>query len=387
MTIKTRIEDEKKYIVELRRWFHEHPEPSLKEYQTASKIEEELDKLGIPHERVGETGVIGYIGKGEGKTIALRADIDALEIEETNQVEYASKYEGLMHACGHDAHTASLLGAAKIFKEKEEEINGRIKLLFQQAEEIGQGARQFVSLGHLKDVDRVLGLHVSSAIDTGKISVRPGPIAAACDYFKVNIEGKSGHVSSPHEAVDALYIASQAVVNIQSIVARQTDPVDPVVVGIGVLKSGTRYNIVANHAEIEGTFRTFSFETREKVQDKIGDIFKTTAEVNGAKADIEFQSYSSPLINDEEATLLAEKVAGQIVGQENIIRDGEKSLGADDFAELQLEVPGVYVHVGSRNPDDENTHFPHHHGRFDIDEISLLISSEVYINYTFEFLG
>ncbi|MGO1470730.1 MAG: M20 metallopeptidase family protein, partial [Tissierella sp.] len=193
MTIEKRIEDEKEYIVNLRRWFHQNPEPSLKEYKTARKIEEELDKIGILHERVGETGIIGYVGKGKGKTIALRADIDALEIKELNDVEYASQKEGLMHACGHDAHTASLLGAAKILKEKEGEIKGKIKLLFQQAEEIGQGARQFISLGHLKDVDRVLGLHLRSSLDTGKISVRPGPIAAACDYFKVRIEGKSGH--------------------------------------------------------------------------------------------------------------------------------------------------------------------------------------------------
>ncbi|MGO1470555.1 MAG: peptidase dimerization domain-containing protein, partial [Tissierella sp.] len=198
--------------------------------------------------------------------------------------------------------------------------------------------------------------------------------------------GKSGHVSRPHEAVDALYIASQSVVNIQSIVARQTDPVDPVVVGIGLLTSGTRYNIIANEAHLEGTFRTFSFETRKRVQEKIEDIFKTTAKVNGGSADVEFRSYSSPLINDKESSLLGEKVAGQIVGEENIIKDGEKSLGADDFAELQLDVPGVYLNIGSRNPDDKNTQFPHHHGRFDIDEKSLLISTEVYVNYTLEFL-
>lgn len=386
MNIERKVEDEKEYIVSLRRWFHANPEASLKEFNTARKIEEELDKLEIPHERVGETGVIGYIGKAKGKTIALRADIDALEIQELNKAEYASKKEGLMHSCGHDGHTASLLGAGKILKKVEDQIDGRVKLLFQQAEEIGQGARQFVSLGHLKDVDRVLGLHLLSSIDLGRISVRPGAISAACDYFKVKIEGKSGHVSRPHEAVDALYIASQTVVNLQAIVARQTDPIDPVVVGIGVLKSGTRYNIIANEATIEGTFRTFSFDTRKRVQDKIEDIFKTTAKVNGGEAHIEFHSYSSPLINDKESSILAAKVAGEIVGEENVIKDQEKSLGADDFAELQIEVPGVYLNIGSRNPDDENTHFPHHHGRYDIDERGLLISTEVYVKYALEFL-
>lgn len=344
MAIKKRIEEEKKYIIDLRRYFHQNPEASLKEYNTAKKVEEELDKLGISHQRVGETGVIAFIG-GEkpGKTIALRADIDALEIEERNEIGYASKNKGLMHACGHDAHTASLLGAAKILKEKESEINGTIKLLFQQAEEIGQGARVFVSLGHLKDVDNVFGQHVSSSMDTGKVSIRPGAISASCDYFKVLIKGKSGHVSRPHEAVDALYIASQGVVNVQSIVSRRTDPVDPVVVGIGLLQSGTRYNIIANEALIEGTFRTFSNETKNKIQNLIEEIFKSTAKVNGGYAEVEFRSYASPLINEEKSARLAQVVARSIVGEENIITDQEKSLGSDDFAELLFEAAGVYL--------------------------------------------
>lgn len=387
MTIKDSVIREEDYIVNLRRYFHAHPEPSLKEYNTAKKIEEELDKLQIPHKRVGETGVIGYIGGiNPGKTIALRADIDALEIQQTNDVEYKSKAEGLMHACGHDAHTASLLGAAKILKEIEGEINGSVKLFFQQAEEIGQGARQFVSLGHLKDVDNVLGLHVSSALDTGKISVRPGPIAASCDYFKVVIEGKSGHVSKPHTGVDALYIASQSVVNIQAIVARQTDPIDPVVVGIGVLNSGTRYNIIAKDAVLEGTFRTFSQETRQRTQESIERIFKSTAEANNGKAEVEFRSYSSPVINDRDSALFATEIAKELVGEENVITDQEKALGSDDFAELQAEVPGVYVNIGTKNPLDEGTAFAHHHGNFNIDESGLLLLTSFYVNYTLKYL-
>lgn len=191
MTIKKRVEEEKEYIIDLRRYFHQNPEASLKEYNTAKKIEEELDKMDISHQRVGETGVIAFIGGVKsGKTIALRADIDALEIEERNEIDYASKNKALMHACGHDAHTASLLGAAKILKEKESEISGTIKLLFQQAEEIGQGAKVFVSLGHLEDVDNIFGQHVSSSMDIGKVSIRSGAIAASCDYFKVLIRGK-----------------------------------------------------------------------------------------------------------------------------------------------------------------------------------------------------
>lgn len=387
MTIKDRVIREEDYIVSLRRYFHANPEPSLKEYNTANKIEEELDKLNIPHKRVGETGIVGYIGGvNPGKTIALRADIDALEIQQTNEVEYKSLSEGLMHACGHDAHTASLLGAAKILKEQEPEIKGTIKLFFQQAEEIGQGARQFVSEGHLENVDNVLGLHVSSALETGTISVRPGPIAASCDYFKVTIEGKSGHVSKPHTGVDALYIASQAVVNIQAIVARQTDPVDPVVVGIGVLNSGTRYNIIAKDAVLEGTFRTFSKETRKKTQNSIEKIFKSTAQTYNGTAEIEFRSYSSPVINDRKSALFATEIANQLVGVENVITDQEKALGADDFAELQVEVSGVYVNIGTKNPLDDSTAFAHHHGNFNIDERGLLLLTSFYVDYTLEYL-
>ena len=388
MNIRELVNNEEDYIVGLRRYFHANPEPSLKEYKTAEKIEKELEAWGIPFERVGETGVIGYIGElNKGKTIALRSDIDALEIEEMNDIEYISFNKGLMHACGHDAHIASLLGAAKILKAKENEINGCIKVLFQQAEEIGQGARQFVALGHLKDVDNVFGLHVSSGLDVGKISVTPGSIAASCDYFKIKIKGKSSHVSKPHTGIDALYIASQVVVNLQSIVAREIDPIDTVVVGIGVLNSGTRYNIIAKTAELEGTFRTFSRETRAKTQESIERIVKSIVEAHKGEAEVEFHSYSSPVINDEESSKYAAEVAKQIVGEDNIITNQEKVLGADDFAEFQEEVPGVYVNIGTRNPIDESTHYPHHNERFNIDEKGLLISTEFYVLYALKYLN
>lgn len=388
MEIREIVNREKEYIINLRRYFHAHPESSLKEFNTASKIEKELGTLGIPYERVGETGVAAYIGGlNPGKTLALRADIDALEIQELNELDYASVNKGLMHACGHDAHTASLLGAAKILKKKEDQIQGKIKLFFQQAEEIGQGARQFIALGHLKDVDNILGFHVSTDLDTGKIAVSPGPIAASCDYFKVIIEGKSSHVSRPQTGIDALYMACQSVVNLQAIVARETDPLDPVVVGVGVLNSGTRYNIIANEAVIEGTFRTFSQETRVKTQESIRRIFETTAETHKGKAKIEFYSYSSPVINHENAAKFATSVAKELVGLDNVITNQEKALSADDFAEFQLEVPGVYVNIGAKNPLDKSTHFPQHHGNFNIDEKALLIGTEFYVRYALKYLG
>ena len=387
MEIKDRVNKEKDYIIGLRRYFHSHPEASLKEFNTANKIEEELDKLQIPHERVGETGIVGYIGGlNPGKTLALRADIDAIEIQEKNDIDYASRNEGLMHACGHDGHTASLLGAAKILKEQEDSIKGKIKLFFQQAEEIGQGARQFVSLGHLKDVDNVFGYHVATGLDTGKIEVTPGAVLASCDYFKATVQGKSGHIGSPHLGVDALYIACQSVVNLQGIVTKKTSPLDPVVIGVGVLNSGTRYNIIAGEAVVEGTFRTFSQKTRAETQGAIGRVFNTTAQAYNGKVDIEFRSYSSPVINDEALAKFAADIAKRLVGEDNVNTNQEKALGADDFSELQLEVPGVYVNIGARDPKNKSTHFSHHHENFNIDEKALLIGTQFYVEYTLEYL-
>lgn len=385
--IKKLVKENEEYIINLRRYFHENPEPSLKEYKTADKIEEELNKLNIKNERVGETGIVGFIGNKNGKTIGLRADIDALEIEEKNNVEYKSKNSGLMHACGHDGHTASLLGAAKILKEKENELNGNIKLFFQQAEEIGQGARQFIEKGYLENVDRVFSLHLSTGLEIGKASATVGSIMAACDYFKIEIIGKSGHVSAPHTGIDALYIGSQVVVNLQSIVARHTDPVDPVVLGIGVLNSGTRYNIISNKTIIEGTFRTFSQETRKKTKDLIYDITKATVESNGGTVNFIFEEFANPVINEKISTEFAQKIGKEILGENSIITNQEKRLGADDFAEFSLKVPGVYVNIGAKNLDNINTQYDHHHENFDIDENSLLISTEFYTKYAIDYLN
>ena len=236
MTVKPYVLAEQAYLTDLRRHFHAHPEVSLKEYETCKKIEAELDSMGIPHKRIGETGVYGWIdGKkaGDGVTVALRADIDALAMEDLKEVPYHSQNAGVCHACGHDAHTATLLTAAKILKAKENEFSGQVRLFFQQAEEIGQGARQFVQAGLLEGVTRVFGAHVTSHLDSGKISLTAGPQNASCDYFKIQIHGKGAHVSTPQLGVDALYIASQIVVQLQTIVSRNTDPLETVVVGVG----------------------------------------------------------------------------------------------------------------------------------------------------------
>ena len=383
MSIKDYVKVEKEYIVSLRRYFHSYPEESLKEFNTARKIEEELKKLEIPFKRVGETGIIGFIkGKKESdNVIVLRADIDGLKISDAKDVEYKSKNQGYMHACGHDAHTASLLGTAKILKSMEASLEGEVRLFFQQGEEIGQGAKIFIKEGYLKGVDSIFGVHVASNIDVGKIAISDGPRNASCDYFKINVKGKGAHVSTPHLGVDALYIASQIVVNLQSISSRSTNPMDTIVVGVGVLHSGDIYNAVASNAILEGTTRTFTLESRNKVNERVVQISKSIGEMYGAEVEVEFRDYASPLINDKEISKLVSDISEDIVGIDNVIKDQSKKLGADDFAEFLLEVPGAYAQIGSRNEEFPYSCVAHHNELFDIDEKALLIATNLEVDY------
>lgn len=393
MGIKAYIQEERDYLIGLRRYFHAHPEASLEEYETAKKIEEELDKSGIPHKRVGDTGVYAWIdgtgpegAKGQ-RTMALRADTDALRMEDLKEgVPYRSQKEGLCHACGHDAHTAMLLTAAKVLQAKKNEFSGQIRLFFQQAEEIGAGARQFVAAGLMEGVDRVYGSHVCSSLPAGSISLTPGPRNASCDYFRIRITGKGAHVSTPHLGVDALYIASQIVVNLQSIVARRTDPLDTVVVGVGKLTAGTAYNIVAEQAELEGTTRCFSPETRERTNRRVRETAEELCRLYGAEAEVEFKDFAAPLINDSTAAAEATRVAEEIYGPDRIIHDQQKALGADDFADYLAKAKGIYGFIGTGNPADPNTLSAHHHGLFDLDEESLLGGCNLYVDYALAYL-
>ena len=393
MGIKAYIQEERDYLIGLRRYFHAHPEASLEEYETAKKIEEELDKSGIPHKRVGDTGVYAWIdgtgpegAKGQ-RTMALRADTDALRMEDLKEgVPYRSQKEGLCHACGHDAHTAMLLTAAKVLQAKKNEFSGQIRLFFQQAEEIGAGARQFVAAGLMEGVDRVYGSPVCSSLPAGTISLTPGPRNASCDYFRIRITGKGAHVSTPHLGVDALYIASQIVVNLQSIVARRTDPLDTVVVGVGKLTAGTAYNIVAEQAELEGTTRCFSPETRERTNRRVRETAEELCRLYGAEAEVEFKDFAAPLINDSTAAAEATRVAEEIYGPDRIIHDQQKALGADDFADYLAKAKGIYGFIGTGNPVDPNTLSAHHHGLFDLDEESLLGGCNLYVDYALAYL-
>ncbi len=377
------------YVIELRRHFHKYPEVSRNEYKTAEKIEEELSKLGLSSRRIGETGVYTEIhGTGKGKkTIVLRADIDALAVKEEHICEYTSKNEGVMHACGHDAHTASLIGGVKLLAENRDRFGGTVRVHFQQAEEIGYGARIFIDEGLVDGADRTFGIHVASKTEAGKVALIPGPNNAAVDWFRIHITGKSAHVSTPHLGVDAAYIAAQIMVSVQAIIARQTSPMDHVLIGIGKMQAGTAYNIVASDAEMEGTIRTLTPEIRAYAKERLETIAKSTAAMYGGEATLEWKDFTSPLLNDEASALEAQKVAAALFGEENVIKSGIPSLGGDDFAEYILKVPGVYAYVGSGNQEIPETTVAMHNCHFDIDESCLLIGSSLYAAYAAAFLN
>lgn len=389
MALKDYVLEQKEYLTSMRQYFHAHPEVSLQEYHTCERIEKELDLAGIPHRRVGETGVYAWIdGKKEtadqkkaSRIMVLRADIDALAMEDLKTVPYHSENPGVCHACGHDAHAATLLTAARILKSKEAEFSGQIRLFFQQAEEIGAGARLFVQDGLLDGAARVFGAHVSSRLESGKIALTAGPQNASCDYFKIKVTGRGAHVSTPHLGIDAAYVASQIVVNLQSIVARSTNPLETVVVGVGVVRAGTQYNIVAEHAEIEGTTRSFLPEVREFTNRRVREIAEQTARMYGAEAEVEFKDFAAPLINDVQAVKEVTAVTEQLICREQIVSDYEKALGADDFADYLAVTRGMYAFVGTHSEKKPGSGVAHHHGLFDLDEEALLLSCNVYVDY------
>ncbi len=388
MNFREEAERQKSDLIALRRELHRHPELGRQEFETARRIERELDALGISHRRVGETGVFAsFRGELPGeRVIVLRADIDALPITDQKEVPYRSEVPGVMHACGHDAHTAGLIGGVRLLYANRNQFGGEVRLFFQQAEEIGYGAQVFIKEGLLAGAQRVFGLHMSSDLPVGKVVVKPGPNNAAVDHFKITVEGRGAHVSSPQLGADALYVASQIVVGFQGIVTRLTAPTDPVILGVGTLHAGENYNVVAKQAVLEGTTRTFSSETRALVNERATALAKQTAALYGATATAEWDDYTSPLANDPSVCREIWKTVRSLVGEEGLVTDRSLSLGGDDFAEYLRLVPGAYAYVGTCNPALPDTTVAHHNGRFDIDENCLPIAAGLYAGYAFDYL-
>lgn len=376
----------KQYTIDMRREFHTYPELSMQEERTSRRIKEELDKMGIPYVSMAGTGVVGTIkGKRDGKTIALRADIDALEITEKRDVSYKSQNEGVMHACGHDSHAAMLLGAAKVLNDMKDEINGTVKLMFQPGEEVAQGAKRMIEDGALDGVDEVFGMHVMGNIPTGKIAIGSGPRMASADMFRIKVKGKGGHGSMPNLAVDAVVVASAIVMNLQTIVSREIDPMETAVVTVGKLISGTRFNIISEDALIEGTTRSFSYEVRDKLPEMIERIAKATAASYRAEVEVEYVLLTAPTINSEVSTERARKSVEKIMSKEAVI-ELPKQAGGEDFSEYLMKVPGTFVIVGTAN-EEKDTCYSNHHPKFDIDEDMLECGVALHAQYALDYLN
>lgn len=382
MDICKEVEQIKNDLITLRRTFHQIPEIGLHEFETTKLIIQKLQKCNIECYPTGKTGVIAYIGKGE-KTIALRADIDGLPILEKTNAAYSSKTDGMMHACGHDAHIACLLGAAQILKQHEEELSNRIKLIFQPSEENCKGAKYVCGLGEADDIDCIFGLHVFTDIPCGQISIEAGPRMAITDLFHIDITGKSGHAGKPHQCIDATVVGSAIIMNLQSVRSRELDPSRASTISIGHFVSGTQYNIVSGSALIEGTVRTFLPEDSKLIKESITRVAEHTASAYRANAKVVYEESMHPaVVNDEEETKIALQGAKKVLPESMFVTIPPIFLG-EDFSLYQQKIPGVYAFVGAGNKA-LNCCYPNHHDCFNIDENAIIYGTMLHLAYVME---
>jgi len=371
-------------IIDIRRYIHRNPEISGREYGTAEFIESRLRELEIPFKRIGKTGVIGTLrGVMSGKTIALRADMDALPVCESNEIEYKSSKTGIMHACGHDGHIAIILGAAKILSQRKDKLNGNIRFIFQPSEEISSGAKVMIDGGALEDpdVDFILGIHVSPCIKTGKIGLKFGPMMAAVDRLKIKIIGKIAHGAYPHKGRDVLVASSMFINMVQSIISRELDPLEYAIISLGKIEGGKAYNILCGEVTINGTVRSFNNETRNFIKTSILRKLKAIELAYEVRSVASYNEIGDPLINTYEITEKCIKTAREFYGKDNVEILEKPSMGGEDFSEYLKLVPGNFMHIGTYK--DKHTSHPWHHSKFDIDEDALPKAAK-YIAYTAE---
>jgi amidohydrolase len=359
-------------LVETRRDIHAHPELAFQETRTAALVADRLREMGYEvRTGVGVTGCIGELVTGKGRTVALRADMDALPILETNEVPYRSQNEGVMHACGHDAHVTCLLGAARLLADSAsngELPDGRIRLLFQPSEETTDeenvgGAKRMIEDGAMKGVDAVIGLHVASESPVGLVLFREGPLMAGNDTLRGAVIGANAHAALPHEGIDAIMIAGQVIGATHTIVSRRVDPLEPAVITFGKIEGGTAENIIAAQVNIEGTLRYFSFEVRDVLHEELRRAFAIAGALGG-EGRIEIRAGNPPVVNDARLTGLVREAAKTMVGAQ-AIAVADQMMGAEDFAFLAQEAPGCFFWLGAGIEGDPRSH---HSPRFDIDE-------------------
>ena len=386
-TIKDFIHDNEEFMIEFRREMHRFPELSFEEVETTKKVAEKLEEWGISFRLTEPTGIIAEIkGDKPGRTVALRADMDALSVQElSDELEYRSLTEGKMHAGGHDSHTAMLLAAAKALNTVKEDISGTVRLLFQPAEEIAAGAKKMIEQGAIEGVDNVFGIHIWSLGPVGKVSCTPGPSFAAADIFNIHFQGKGGHAATPHLTIDTAVIAGQYIADVQSIVSRKIDPMKSAVVTIGKVQIGQRFNVIAEDAFLEGTVRTFDNEVRQTVEDNMRKYAEALAEANGATVTFEYIRMTEPVNNEERTAALVQKVARDSFGEENVYNE-PPTMGGEDFGYFMKECKGAFALVGAAN-EEKGALWPHHHGRFNIDEDAMVVGAELYAQYALAYLN
>ena len=382
------IEDTKDEVIGWRRYLHKYPELSFQEENTAQFVYETLQTFGdLEISRPTKTSVMArLIGQQPGKVIVLRADMDALPIEEENDFDFVSQNTGVMHACGHDGHTAMLLGAAKILTQLKDRIKGEVRFLFQHAEELPPGgAQEIVQTGVLDGVDMIMGTHLSSMVPLGKIGLSYGPMMAGADTFKITVVGKGGHASQPELTIDPIAIGTQIVTNLQHIVSRYRDAQETLVISVTQFFAGSAINVIPSRISIGGSVRSFNPELREKIPTFIERIVKGITEAHGATYEFDYHFGYAPTINDEEVTRLMDETVCEVFS-ENSREILKPIMGSEDFSAYQKVAPGSFIIIGARN-EEKGIIYPHHHPKFTVDEQALQYGVKLFVHGTFKMLN
>ena len=386
MKIKELAEKYNDYIIERRRFYHTIPELSFQEVETTKALVEEMESMGIEVATFSDYyGLIGLIKGGKpGKTVMLRVDIDALPVVEHTGLPFASTNDN-MHACGHDAHISMLLGAAKILTEIKDELEGDVKLLFQSAEESCYGAKYYVDKGALDGVDAIFGMHIWGTLEAPLMNLESGGRMASCDNFKITVKGQSSHGSAPHLGKDAIVAAASIVMNLQTFQSRVNNPLNPLVISIGTINGGQRFNIIANKVEMEGTIRTYSRELRNTLESDLRKIIENTASALGCEAELEYWYYPGPIINEhEDINKIVRTAAVKLYGEENLV-SMPRLMGSEDFAYFMEKIPGFYGFIGAINKE-KGIIYSNHNDKFTVDETALHRGSALYAQFAYDYL-
>lgn len=381
--------DAAEWIVDIRRELHRHPELGYEETRTSALIRRKLDELGVAYRYpLATTGVVATLGNGRGPCVALRADIDALPIDEAADVPFRSEVPGRMHACGHDCHTAMLLGAAKLLKAREAEIHGTVKLLFQPAEEGGAGGKRMCEDGALDAprVERIFGLHVWPMLPTGVIGSRPGTFLASAGSLSITVAGKGGHAAMPHLSIDPVTTAAKIIVDLQTIVSRELDPLDAGVISITTLRAGEAYNVIPPEVKLTGTIRSLTHEGMQFLQRRVRELCEHTAAANRCSAVVEFPGNDyPPTVNNSGLWDFTQSFGREMLGDE-AVQEVPPIMGGEDFAYYAERVPGCFVGLGIRN-ESVGAVYGVHHPKFKVDEAALPLGTALHTAFALRSLA